>query len=68
MAWTHAIQGMEPHNACIKVSKWNAQEQTWVAEYITVLGSYNFDMLMGEGAFVFVSEQSQWQVEPWWWV
>jgi len=53
---------------CIKVSKWDSQEQTWVAEYITALGSYNFDMLMGEGAFVFVSGQSQWQVEPWWWV
>jgi len=44
------------------------QEQTWVAEYITALGSYNFDMLMGEGAFVFVSEPTQWQVAPWWWI
>jgi len=49
---------------CMKVAKWNAQEQTWVAEYITALDSYNFDLLMGEGAFVFVSEQSQWQVAP----
>ncbi len=53
---------------CIKIAKWNAQEQTWVAEYITALDSYNFDMLMGEGAFVFVSGQSQWQVEPYWWI
>jgi len=49
---------------CIKIAKWNAQEQTWVAEYITALGSYNFDLLMGEGAFVFVSERTQWQVVP----
>jgi len=43
---------------CVKVSMFNAANQSWLPEYITALPgiSYNFDVLMGEGVFVFVGE------------
>jgi len=44
-------------NNCVKVSMFDAETQTWLPEYITALPgiSYNFDVLMGDGVFVFVN-------------
>ncbi|MEA2055112.1 MAG: right-handed parallel beta-helix repeat-containing protein [Candidatus Thermoplasmatota archaeon] len=63
--YTTASQIAENITNCIKVAKWNAQEQEWLPEYITALPGYDFDILMGEGVFVFISSgTTQWQVTP----
>ncbi len=49
---------------CVKVSMFNGSTQTWMAEYIAAVSgtSYDFDVLMADGVFVFVNPgPSGWQ-------
>ena len=46
---------------CIKIAPWDAENQAWLPEYITALDDVDFDLLMGQGVFVFVNQESQWR-------
>lgn len=47
------------------VVSWNAPMQQWGNSYIADLGSVDFDILMGEGVFLFIrSAPARWQVTP----